>query len=84
MVTVMVVPRSDPVHPAAPRPDRQFLGAVCDWLSPRRLVTTELHVRGPEVCIGFFDDPERMARVFTDDGWLRSGDLAYLDEVGFL
>ena len=47
MVTVMVIPRSDPVHPKAPLPDRQFLNAVCDWLSPRRLVTTELHVRGP-------------------------------------
>lgn len=46
MVTVMVIPRSDPVHPKAPRPDRLFLRAVCDWLSPRRLVTTELHVRG--------------------------------------
>ncbi|GAB3866184.1 hypothetical protein GCM10028801_38120 [Nocardioides maradonensis] len=47
MVTVMVIPRSDPVHPRTPTPDRQFLNAVCDWLAPRRLVTTELHVRGP-------------------------------------
>jgi hypothetical protein len=48
MVTVMVVPRSDPVQPEAPVPDRQFLAAVCEWLDPRRLVTTELHVRGPD------------------------------------
>jgi predicted phage baseplate assembly protein len=48
MVTVLVIPRSDPLHPSAPLPDRQFLGAVCSWLDPRRLVTTELHVRGPE------------------------------------
>lgn len=47
MVTVLVIPRSDPVRPKTPTPDRQFLNAVCDWLSPRRLVTTELHVRGP-------------------------------------
>ena len=47
MVTVMVIPRSDPVHPLAPQPDRQFLDAVCAWLAPRRLITTELHVRGP-------------------------------------
>ena len=47
MVTVMVVPRSDPLHVGAPTPDRQFLDAVCAWLDPRRLVTTELHVRGP-------------------------------------
>ena len=53
MVTVMVIPRSDPVHPKAPRPDRLFLRAVCDWLAPRRLVTTELHVRGPVYCTLF-------------------------------
>jgi acyl-CoA synthetase (AMP-forming)/AMP-acid ligase II len=47
-------------------------------------VEGEIHVRGPEVCIGFFDDPERMARVFTDDGWLRSGDLGVIDAQGYL
>jgi hypothetical protein len=47
MVTVLVIPRSDPVRPKTPQPDRQFLDRVCAWLAPRRLVTTELHVRGP-------------------------------------
>ena len=47
MVTVLVIPRSDPVHPNAPVPDLLFLDAVCNWLDPRRLVTTEVHVRGP-------------------------------------
>ena len=47
MVTVLVIPRSDVRTPDAPTPDRQFLNAVCGWLEPRRLVTTELHVRGP-------------------------------------
>ncbi|MFE9690603.1 putative baseplate assembly protein [Micromonospora sp. NPDC005806] len=46
-VTVLVVPRTDPLHPSAPAPDRQFLSAVCGWLEPRRLITTELHVCGP-------------------------------------
>jgi acyl-CoA synthetase (AMP-forming)/AMP-acid ligase II len=44
----------------------------------------EILVRGPEVCVGFFDDPERMARTFTADGWLRSGDLGVLDDDGYL
>jgi Baseplate J-like protein len=47
MVTVMVVPGSDPVHPNAPAPDVTFLNAVCNWLDPRRLVTTQVEVRGP-------------------------------------
>ncbi len=46
-VTVLVIPRSDPRRPSAPSPDRQVLDEVCRWLVPRRLVTTELHVRGP-------------------------------------
>lgn len=47
MVTVLVIPQSDPVHPNAPVPDLLFLNSVCSWLNPCRLVTTEVHVRGP-------------------------------------
>lgn len=47
LVTVLVIPRFDPVQPSAPRPDRMFLDAVCRHLDDRRLVTTEVHVRGP-------------------------------------
>jgi hypothetical protein len=48
VVTVLVIPSSDPTQPDAPRPDRLFLDTVCEYLNPRRVVTTELHVRGPE------------------------------------
>jgi len=48
IVTVLVIPQSDPVHPNAPVPDLLFLNAVCNWLDPRRLITTEVHVRGPQ------------------------------------
>ncbi len=47
-VTLMVIPSYDAKQPDAPRPDRLFLKAICDYLEPRRLVTTELFVRGPE------------------------------------
>lgn len=46
-VTVMVVPRSDPAHPDSPEPDAAFLDAICSYLDPRRLVTTDLYLRGP-------------------------------------
>jgi len=46
-VTVMVLPRTDPLQPEAPRPDRFFLNTICAYLEPRRLVTTEVIVRGP-------------------------------------
>jgi Baseplate J-like protein len=47
VVTLLVLPRFDPTTPDAPQPDFKFLDAVACWLEPRRLVTTELVVRGP-------------------------------------
>lgn len=46
VVTVMVIPASPATN--TPQPDQFFLEAVCNHLQPRRLVTTELHVRGPQ------------------------------------
>ena len=58
VVTVMVIPRFDVRRPAAPQPDQLFLDTVCEYLAPRRLITTEIHLRGPEyvpllVSVGF-------------------------------
>lgn len=47
-VTLLLIPRYDPRQPDAPLPDNLFLDAVCAWLDPRRLVTTELVLRGPD------------------------------------
>jgi acyl-CoA synthetase (AMP-forming)/AMP-acid ligase II len=44
----------------------------------------EIFTRGPNTCVGFFDDPERTAANFDADGWVRSGDLATLDADGNL
>jgi baseplate J-like protein len=57
VVTLLLVP-DDPLRPEAPVPDRLFLQAVCRHLEPRRLVTTEVHLRGPDyvplsVSVGF-------------------------------
>jgi predicted phage baseplate assembly protein len=46
-VSVVVWPETDRANPAAPRPDRTMLDAVCAHLDARRLVTTELHVIPP-------------------------------------
>ena len=43
----MAIPRRDAVRPETPEPDQAFLDTVCRHLAPRRLVTTELFVRGP-------------------------------------
>jgi len=46
-VTLLLIPLVDPSHPDNPEPDRLFLDAVCRHLEPRRLVTTELYLSGP-------------------------------------
>jgi acyl-CoA synthetase (AMP-forming)/AMP-acid ligase II len=44
----------------------------------------EIFTRGPNTCVGFFDDPERTGATFDADGWVRSGDLASVDAAGNL
>lgn len=44
----------------------------------------ELLVRGPLLFDGYFDNPEATAEAFTDDGWFRTGDVATVDDEGFL
>ncbi|KAF9441643.1 acetyl-CoA synthetase-like protein [Macrolepiota fuliginosa MF-IS2] len=44
----------------------------------------EVWLRGPNVMKSYWNDPEATDRVITKDGWLKSGDLGYLDEEGFL
>jgi len=44
----------------------------------------EIWVRGPNVFAGYLDDAEASERVLTPDGWLRTGDIAVVDEEGWL
>jgi len=44
----------------------------------------ELWVRGPNVVKGYWNKPEATAETFLPGGWLRTGDIARLDEDGFI
>jgi long-chain acyl-CoA synthetase len=43
----------------------------------------ELYVRGPQLMRGYWNLPEETARALTADGWLRTGDVARMDEDGY-
>ncbi len=44
----------------------------------------ELLTRGPAVFVGYWQKPTETAACFDDEGWFRTGDIASIDEDGFL
>lgn len=44
----------------------------------------ELCVRGPQVMQGYLNNPEETGNVLSEEGWLRTGDIAVVDEKGYV
>ena len=42
----------------------------------------EIQARGENITIGYFKNPEATANAFTEDGWLKTGDLGIMDAEG--
>lgn len=42
----------------------------------------ELWIRGPNIMKGYWKNPKATAETKTEDGWLKSGDIAHVDEDG--
>ena len=46
--------------------------------------TGEICVRGPQVMRGYWNRPEETAKVMLPDGWLRTGDVGYMNDRGYV
>lgn len=44
----------------------------------------ELCIKGPQVMRGYWQRPDETAKILTEDGWLLTGDIATIDEEGFI
>ncbi len=42
----------------------------------------EIAIRGPQVMKGYWNKPDETAKVFTPDGWFRTGDMGFMNELG--
>jgi len=60
------------------------VGPVLKNVEVRLADDAELEVRGPSVFQGYWNKPRETTDAFTPDGWLRTGDIASMDQDGFL
>ena len=44
----------------------------------------EILARGPRVMTGYWKDEQKTSQVMTSDGWLRTGDMGWMDEEGYI
>lgn len=66
------------------RPDKAHTAGRVIEGCRTRVVEGELQVKSPSVMMGYVNAPELTAEVITEDGWLKTGDIGYEDEEGFL
>lgn len=44
----------------------------------------EVEVKGPNICAGYWNKPDKTAEAFTTDGWFKTGDVGVIDDDGRL
>jgi long-chain acyl-CoA synthetase len=67
---------------AYPWIELRVVGADGEDVAPGEI--GEIWMRGVQVMVGYWNNPEETTRAITPDGWFRSGDAGYLDDDGYL
>jgi long-chain acyl-CoA synthetase len=78
------ISRPDSCGPILPICDAKIVDEDDNELPAGGDATGELWVRGPNIVKGYWNKPEATAETFTDDGWLKTGDIARIDDEGFI
>lgn len=62
----------------------QSCGKIVSGMTARISLSGEILVKGENVMLGYYKDPEATAAKIDSDGWLHTGDKGHLDEDGYL
>ena len=60
------------------------VGTILEDVTIKMLDDKEVLVKGPNVMLGYYKNPEETAKVIDKDGWFHTGDIAELGDDGFL
>ena len=75
---------SKPMSIGLPVPETDIRFIDIETMQPARIGERgELQVKGPQVMLGYYENPQATKDAFMD-GWLRTGDVGYIDEDGYV
>ena len=80
-VSPYYAPKKGSVGPAVPCCTVRI---EADHRNDKGFIEGEIQVKGDNVMIGYYKNPEETARVFTEDGWFCTGDVGYMDNDGYI
>ena len=80
-VSPYYAPKRGSVGPAVPCCEVRI---EADHRNDKGFYEGEIQVKGDNVMIGYYKNPEETEKVFTEDGWFCTGDVGYMDEKGYI